>query len=247
MFLRSYPNQSPINLCEKESISYHFPEESHIFNWDNKEKGVKVGDGDTCEIAFRNSKSSLNLVLPGNKDATTFRLLKYHIHSRSEHFIEGKQKRIEMHVVHEAQEIDPYNNNCFRSIYAVVAIFIDSVIDPQDKANDEKVDQALEVNKFFESLIEAHKPENANKQIELDEISAAHFLPKDHSKYWRYEGSLTTDKCAPNPEYTSWIVLKESKIISDKTAIDFITNMNHKPKLIQPLDRRYVFFNQPNP
>ncbi|MEI7924328.1 MAG: carbonic anhydrase family protein [Planctomycetota bacterium] len=232
-----YPSQSPIDLGKAQPINFPFAEEYLKLHWEAQECGKQTGIGDLCEIVFENSKNSLDITLPGADKPTNFDLIKYHIHSQSEHLIDGYANPIEMHIVHEAKEVDPYNIGKFRTIYAVVAIFID--IDSRKTESDP-------TDSFIKGLIQNKLRSFSESEFEIlnpEPIAPSNFLPEKPHEFWRYEGSLTTNRSAPNPQYVSWIVLKNPKLMPQQTVKDFIDSWRHEPKEIQPLDRRFVFYN----
>jgi carbonic anhydrase len=234
-----YPSQSPIDLGKANAITHQFPPSYFHREWDTEEIGKIAGSGEHCEINFENSKSFLNLVLPGEDSPTRFSFVKYHIHGPNEHRVPGQSYPIEMHIVHEKKINDALNNLPFRSIYVVVAIFID--ID--SRVQDKKVNKAAE---YFRSLVEIKTKSNSielGNSIDMPPVSPSHFLPDNPEEYYRYEGSLTTNRSAPNPEFASWIVLKNPKLLPETDVHNFLAKYRHQPKEVQPLERRFVFFN----
>ena len=62
--------------------------------------------------------------------------------------------------------------------------------------------------------------------VEIDEIEPRTFLPTDMSKYYRYEGSLTTPPCTEN---VIWTVMDETLTIGQSqvsTNMHFFCNIS---------------------
>jgi carbonic anhydrase len=126
---------------------------------------------------------------------------------------------MELHVVHQ---------NTRDGSRAVIGIFIDESSDvravvpslvPQLKAH-------------FGTLDE--KPDGVVSTNPLD------WLPRKTSRYYRYEGSLTTPE---HDENVSWVILKEPLLLPKKELGELIEIFRHPARLPQPLNRRYLLAN----
>ncbi|GFS14534.1 carbonic anhydrase [Elysia marginata] len=137
-----------------------------------------------------------------------YKLVQFHFHwghddkSGSEHTVDGKMYPSELHLVH-------YNTEKYASFgeavthsdgLSVIGVFI--------KVGDSE-------HKGFKALSEnANKVKcKASKASTGSNFNPASLLPSNTSKYWTYEGSLTTPPCC---ESVRWIVLKEEISISLK-------------------------------
>lgn len=147
-----------------------------------------------------------------------FHLVQFHFHHPSEHWIDGRQQTMELHVVHQ---------NTTDGSRAEIGIFIDT--SSKAKKTPSLVPQ---IKAFIGSQDQC--PDNTISENPLD------WLPKDTSLYYRYEGSLTTPKYDEN---VSWVILKEPLLLPKKELIDLIEIFRHPARLPQALNRRFLLAN----
>jgi carbonic anhydrase len=72
------------------------------------------------------------------------------------------------------------------------------------------------------------------------DISLGVFLPADTSRYYRYEGSLTTP---PYEENVSWVIYKEPLLLPKPELNELIKLFRHPARLPQGLNRRFLLAN----
>ncbi len=111
----------------------------------------------------------------------SYRLVQYHVHSPSEHHVEGKRYPLEIHFVHKHAD----------GLLAVVGVL---------------VEEGQEVGAEAEAVaaVWEHLPATKGGHAELDiEVDPIDLLPKHHD-YFFYSGSLTTPPCT---EHVRWHVL----------------------------------------
>ncbi len=249
-----FPHQSPIDLGHAQPITLQLPVTAVKLNWGQLPKGKIHDPGHGPEIEFGDNSSTIDVLIPGKKEPTTFRLKKFHFHHRSEHQVCGKRWPLEVHVVHSTFEPNPWEPGGKREIYAVLTVFIDE--DTSDKKGksyrkekgDERIDEFLrKLTKKFQELEQADGAAEF-RSVTLDEHLDPHdVLPFEAGTsfasrpYWRYEGSLTTETDAFNTGHVSWVILKDVRTV-DKKVLNKWLKLKHEAKCPQDIDHRYVFF-----
>ncbi|XP_068935298.1 carbonic anhydrase 6 isoform X2 [Petaurus breviceps papuanus] len=152
----------------------------------------------------------------------------------SEHRINGVQYDSELHILHYNSEQYNSSNEAQGQTngLAVVSVLIKA---KEDQEN-------VHYEKLFSYL---PKISNVGDNVTLSSIEIQHLLPHDYSRYYRYNGSLTTPPCSEN---VTWTVLAEPVIIS-KAQLDELQNLllnsNHQSlqnnfRKVKPLNNRRV-------
>lgn len=152
-------------------------------------------------------------------DGREFHILQFHFHFKSEHWIEGKQYPMELHIVHQ-----DCNSQC--GGLAVLGIMIDA---------DPAVTEVPELISIIESI-----GSDRSEDSKVFKTNPWQWLPGDTKHYYRYEGSLTT------PDYdeiVSWIVFSEPLRLPRKDINKLIRHAGEPARLPQPLCRRFVLSN----
>lgn len=203
--------QSPINLHDpiitnfgKAGLEIHL-KKSAVGHVKKDEHGVQVVFG-ADERQF--------VKLAGRK----YHLVQFHFHHPSEHWINGKQQTMELHIVH--QNIDD-------GARVVIGIFIDAT------------DRQIPIPEMV-AQIKAATADATTKCGEPETMNPLPFLPTDTAHYYRYEGSLTTPDYDEN---VSWVVLKEPLLLPKKEVVDLIKIFKHPARVPQPLCRRFLLAN----
>ncbi|XP_050397806.1 carbonic anhydrase 6 [Patella vulgata] len=136
-------------------------------------------------------------------------------HVGSEHLLDSVAYPIEMHIVN-------YNSDRFNDIAEAVVekgglAVLGVLFEVQE-----------EVNPAFEPIIAALQqvkdPEEGNS-LEIEPLSLRSLLPNDISKYYRYNGSLTTPGCF---ETVTWTVFHEKQKISFGQLLKFRRVLQHR-------------------
>jgi carbonic anhydrase len=150
---------------------------------------------------------------PGNSldvDGQTFELIQFHLHSPSEHRIQGESFALEVHFVHQ-------NDNGDRA--AVSVLFREGL------RNDGI------------ATIEASAPAKVGTSKPLDTpIADLEIMPEGRAHY-RYSGSLTTPPCT---EGVLWLVVKEVGSVSREQVEQFVELIGEDARGPQPLNGRRV-------
>lgn len=147
---------------------------------------------------------------------STYYLLQYHFHARSEHAIDGQLRPMEMHLVHMNK----------RGQLAVVGVMIRESHD-----NDE--------NETLARILAAATHEVGKTAVSGNDIRTEELLPRNTEDYWAYNGSLTTPPCS---EGVKWHVLKRSIRASHEQIEAFEHLMHHdgheNRRPLQPINDR---------
>lgn len=144
-------------------------------------------------------------------DGATYELKQFHIHSPSEHTVNGEYFDMEIHLVH---------------ISDAGKIAVAGVLFKQGKKN-------VFLEKFWKMLPETPGERILDKTLNLN---AADVLPANKT-YYAYDGSLTTPPCS---EGVKWYVLSEPAEISAEQLAEFqkLYKGNFRP--VQPLNGRII-------
>ncbi|QDV25268.1 carbonic anhydrase family protein [Aureliella helgolandensis] len=226
-----WEQQSPINLEKKNSIHLKFPQK--FLKFDYKDAPF-AGE-------FRGEKGHGNFVLdkPHAGDHRpklvmgdmTAELIKIHLHTPSEHDLQGADLDGEIHLIHRLAS--PVNG----SELVVVGVFFNKARSEGNR--EDSADKLKFFSKWAEQVVPKLKGTTASKRVSID---PRRLVPKNPNKkpWYRYEGSLTSE---PYSEIVSWLVLAEPVGIGSS---DFkkLKNYAHQPeRAVQPINRRFVLRN----
>ncbi|XP_043852738.1 carbonic anhydrase 6 isoform X2 [Dromiciops gliroides] len=230
-------HQSPINIQTKSiSVNKHLkPLELNYYSFQEGEF-LLVNNGHTVQCSL---PSSMNIIegLP-----YLYTAIQLHFHwggktedsHGSEHTINGVRFDSELHIVH-------YNSDKYNSYeeakdkpdgLAVIAVLL--------KAKDKQT------NPHYENFLsQLSKIQNVGDSVTLDSIDVEHMLPPNYSRYYRYNGSLTTPPCTEN---VIWTVLAEPVTISTeqlKKLQNSLLDNDHETlqnnfREVKPLNQRKV-------
>lgn len=191
-------NQSPIDVAntvaaELETLHFSYGSNSSVI----------VNNGHTLQI---NAKPGSWLTVGDEK----FQLLQFHVHSPSEHQINGEIFALEAHFVHQNQS----------GAIAVVGVLF--------RTGEWNTDLAR---------VGAAVPEALNRPVPIDLAFADLELYRNNDSYYRYSGSLTTPPCT---EGVHWFVLKEPGHIAPEQSARFIALIGEDARGTQPINARIV-------
>ncbi|QDT24408.1 carbonic anhydrase family protein [Gimesia chilikensis] len=145
-----------------------------------------------------------------------YHLRQFHFHHPSEHWVDGSQHAMELHVVHQ---------NSHDGSLAVIGIFIDP-----GKTKDP-------VHKLLTQIASISFAGSNTKDDYHVSFDPNDFLPKDWKKHYRYEGSLTTP---PYSENVSWVVIKDSFEVNETELSELLEIFESEARFPEPLNRRYI-------
>jgi carbonic anhydrase len=197
-------SQSPIDLVSKQAAV------------DAKLKPLEFAYGKLPLSLFNNGHT---IQIPNSAEhgvkveGRAYKLAQFHLHSPSEHLVDGKPLDMELHLVHKDE---------------AGKLLVVGLLFKKGKEN--------------KSLAEvfAHAPAEVTteaKPIEKTELDLAQLLPRTRD-YYTYAGSLTTPPCS---EGVQWIVLRNLGEISD-AQLEKFRDVTHGDTIrpAQPLGRRVV-------
>lgn len=162
--------QSPIDIRSENAIYTALPELQFSYSASASLNVINTGSPDeNATIRADVPSSAASLLVSG----VTYDLLQFHFHTPAEHWLNGKEYPMEMHMVHR----DSSGN------LLVVGRWIEegsanSLLDP-----------------IFSSL-----PENSGETLAVDNFDLSGLLPADLSSF-RYDGSLTTPPFAEGVQW----------------------------------------------
>ena len=165
-------NQSPINIVDA---------------FDADLPTLKLDYNTSTVDLVNNGHTAQANVQPGNYlrvGGEVFELLQFHVHTPSEHRINGKSFLMETHYVHRNEKGE----------LAVLALLHDE--GPRSEVLD---------------MFEREIPEEINKPLPFRKSLAGIPIIRVDKAYYRYNGSLTTPPCS---EGVRWYVLKQSSPVS---------------------------------
>ncbi|XP_059175455.1 carbonic anhydrase 14-like [Physella acuta] len=213
--------QSPIDL-KAEQTSYN-PDLKDFAIWYDPPKEDTVflihNNGHTAQVDVRGEMYVTNGGLPNVYKTEQFHFHWGHkAHHGSEHLLEGKASPIELHIVN-------YNKDLYPSIKeAVIEKGGLAVLGVMYEISEED-NPALEY--IIRGLKHIKLPVSSNR-IKLPALSLRSLLPQDITRYYRYNGSLTTPSCF---ESVIWTVFEQKQTISENQLQEFRTLLQakHKP------------------
>jgi carbonic anhydrase len=223
-----WPQQSPINLNLDDSIRVDFGDDYFDHDYQDAPFAGKF-EGEAGHANFVLTKphpgDHAPRIVVGGKRAE---LVKIHLHTPSEHDLEGHDYTGEIHLIHQLGH--PLHNP--RLI--VLGVFFAQDIPAQ-------------AGQFFQSWIAGQAAHcnsarsSSGGQADALSIDPCNLIPKKkHREFFRYEGSLTS---SPYTENVSWLVFREPIGI---TSEDFeaIREHAHQPERdVQHQARRFVLRN----
>lgn len=191
--------QSPVDITDPRkaelgpiALSYRGSTISTVNNGHTIQ--VDVGPGDSLEA-----------------ENQTYSLVQFHLHSPSEHHIQGQSFPLEAHFVHEND----------RGELAVVSVLF----------RDGPHHRGLSMI-GVPAILQA-----GDKHPIVVPIADLGFVPEGRA-YYRYSGSLTTPPCT---EGVLWLILKETGSVSKEQVAIFVKMIGKDARDPQPLNGRLVF------
>lgn len=157
-------------------------------------------------------------------EGRSYRLLQFHLHEPSEHWVNGAGYPMEMHLVHKDSQ----------GHVLVIAVLIEF------GAENREMDRAGRwvQQHFGHRLPEAGEEISGTLNMDIMKI-----LPADTINFYTYDGSLTT---LPYTEGVRWIVLKGPIQFSRVQVDRFVKAYGHTARPVQPLHGREVEVNEPS-
>ncbi|XP_053401658.1 carbonic anhydrase 2-like isoform X2 [Mercenaria mercenaria] len=201
--------QSPIDIVTSQAVyDSDLGALNTKYNPESKLCLKNNGHSIMCQIkstsdisAYTNNSTLLSELTGGPLKGDTYRLEQFHLHwgsddtKGSEHTIDGKKYAAELHLVHwNASKYKSFGESADKSDgLAVLGIMIEVGTE----------------NQSFKSITDnIGKVTSSDTEDQIDtSFDPKSLLPGNTSKYWTYEGSLTTP---PLYESVQWIVFEDS-------------------------------------
>lgn len=193
-------HQSPIDIRTAKAANIKLPELKFDYQ---RELIASLNNGHT--IQHNNAPGSF-LSVGGQKYA----LEQFHVHTPSEHTIDGKRFEMELHFVHKTES----------GAVAVVGVLVQS-----------------ELGAKLEFPLYNDLPEKAGERVTFEGTrNPSDFLPRN-LEYYSYTGSFTTPPCT---EPVRWIIMKNPISAPPKLIERFIGILHYNSRPVQPLNDRVV-------
>ena len=158
--------QSPIDIKSSSLVGAltSILTENIQFNYQSLTNFPVQNNGHTIQVNYPYPSGNSTITIGGK----TYTLKQFHLHTHSEHLIDGEAAALELHLVHQNDQGE----------LAVVGVMIENGSE----------NSALKT--VFDNM-----PEETGTNTAIGTINASSFLPSDRS-YYSYEGSLTTPPCS---------------------------------------------------
>lgn len=192
--------QSPIDIKSAKAKASELP----ALKFDYRiERMAAINTGHTIQ---HNGEPGSFLVVGDKK----YSLEQFHVHTPSEHTLDGKQFDLEIHFVHKTKSGE----------VAVVGVFVRA---------DEKADIDLPLSYDL--------PTKPGERVELESArNPSDFLPPSR-EYFTYAGSFTTPPCT---EQIRWYVMKQPIGVPPKALERFVAILKSNNRPVQNLYDRVV-------
>ena len=188
----SSKEQSPIDLKssgedtvldKKASIKLFDYDASKM---DERKDGKDMATNWTVELG---ALSTAHMTRRSNDLLADYKAVQFHVHTPSEHTVDGNYFDAEIHIVHQSQSTGEY---------AVLGVFFDKKFGGTDD------------NEFLASYQAGYPLDGAAGTADID-MSKLISASLDTDNVWMYDGSFTTPPCS---EGVQWTVLTQIQSIS---------------------------------
>ncbi|XP_015249735.1 PREDICTED: carbonic anhydrase 4-like [Cyprinodon variegatus] len=226
------PHQSPIGIVTSNVTIDQNLNNFTFVNFSSKyaiESITYNGHSVQCNIVENETEVS-----GGGLDGQ-YSVLQFHFHwgtetdGGSEHTVDDHRFKMEMHIVTAKKDMTEEEINSRSDGLAVLGFFIE---ENEDKAISEPW-QVL--TSYLEIIEEEGSTVNLNHKISIDDLIG----DVDRSKYYRYNGSLTTPNCS---EIVVWTVFHEPILVHKDLLNHFPkkTNLTNNYRPVQPHHDRHI-------
>ncbi|XP_029672106.1 carbonic anhydrase 2-like isoform X2 [Formica exsecta] len=221
--------QSPIDIVTEDAIRIDLG----ALNFDRYDfafSGTLTNNGHTIQVKLH----GIPIHLSGGNLSSAYILEQIHFHWSAEHTVDGSRNPLELHLVHYDNQYANFSEAAQheKGVVVVAVLFEFNSYDNPDLM------PILETTKMVSNWVGKNMAPIRTKLIPLL------LLPKDHTTYYQYEGSLTTPGCQ---ESVMWFVMTEKLPISEAQVNVFkhiqsyngTLKYNYRP--IQELGNRKVY------
>lgn len=188
--------QSPINIVTDNVIRTDLGA-LKFDRYDFAFSSMLINNGHTIQIKLH----GVPIHLSGGSLPSVYVMEQMHFHWSAEHTVDGFRDPLELHLVHYDTEYANISEAAqHKNGIAVIAVLFEFQNDNPDLI------PILEATKRVSHWVGKSMASIRSKLIPLL------LLPKDHTTYYRYEGSLTTPECQ---ESVIWFIMTEKLPISE--------------------------------
>ncbi|KAL6427637.1 hypothetical protein ACFW04_008836 [Cataglyphis niger] len=226
---RTGKKQSPIDIVTEDAIRIDLGA-LKFDRYDFAFSGTLTNNGHTIQVKLH----GVPIHVSGGNLPSVYTLEQMHFHWNAEHTVDGSRNPLELHLVHYDNQYANFSEAAQREngIVVVAVLFEFNNYDNPDLM------PILESTKMVSNWVGKNMAPIRTKLIPLM------LLPKDHTTYYHYEGSLTTPECQ---ESVMWFVMTEKLPISEAQVNVFehvqsnngTLKYNYRP--IQKLGNRKVY------
>ncbi|MDY3554229.1 carbonic anhydrase family protein [Gemmata sp. JC717] len=225
-----WPQQSPIKLFTADALFVDFPADHLRIDY----------SGAPYQGAFEGESGHKNFVLDANLSSgqsppiltlgrVKARLVKIHLHTPSEHDLEGKDHDGEVHLIHQIE-----NPTTGSELIVLGVFFAKSTAKKSAKAG-------AELTEFFETWTAGVKAakrlgKSSGGPVAID----PNLLLPGLDKWFQYEGSLTSE---PYNEFVTWVVFPTPLGITSDGLKKLKAEAHQPERPTQDINRRYVLRN----
>lgn len=202
-------HQSPINIVTSDVKG--------TANWstDYKSTALLISHTEHMEDIVDNGHTIQITVDEGSTltvEGKSYSLKQFHLHTPSEHTLNGKNQPMEMHMVHQSED---------GSLAVLGVLFTEGKVPNAD----------------FAKII-AHLPnaKGETKHVADENLELSVHMPKDNFAY-HYTGSLTTPPCSENVQ---WLVLRDQISLTKDQIEAFSSRIGPNNRPTHPLNDRVV-------
>lgn len=212
-------SQTPIDIIPANAIRIHSNEPVMHYGAINL-SSVANNAGENLRVNVSGADNANNYITVAGKK---YNLVNFHFHYSSEHTVDGKYSKMEIHFVNVAAD----------NSYAVLSVLVD--IGTGNSSIQNLFAQSPTINNAINS------PNTTFNLLDL--------FPSNTREYYTYSGSLTTPNFGANSALTNggpvdWFVFKNKQQLSD-AQFNSYTSIYTDPNFrsIQPLNGRKVYVN----
>ncbi|XP_078047012.1 putative carbonic anhydrase 3 [Augochlora pura] len=200
--------QSPIDISSKSLVRKDFCELT-FRNYEDTYNADIVNNGHSVQLNFDRRP----MFLSGGGLPSTYVLEQIHFHWPAEHTVNGERDALEVHFVH--YELS-YLNVAQASQHKDGIVVVATLYELSEKTNKDIINilKAVYASPAYDPDA---KPETAK-------VVPSSLLPKNHSTFYRYNGSLTTPDCL---ESVTWVIFTE-KLTLSKTQLGVFKSVQSK-------------------
>ncbi|XP_033324495.2 putative carbonic anhydrase 3 [Megalopta genalis] len=221
-------HQSPIDISTKTTVKKDFCDLTFRRYEDTYHADV-INNGHSVQLNFDRK----SMFLSGGGLPSTYVLEQIHFHWPAEHTVNGVRDALEVHFVHyELSHQNVAQASQYKDGITVIATLFE--LSKEDNADIMHIVKVVNISNSYEP----------NTKPVSDKVVPSLLFPKNHSTFYRYNGSLTTPDCL---ESVTWVIFTEKLTISKQQLHVFESvkakngTLSHNYRPTQDLGDRKVY------